>query len=482
MRVRYDLSLMINLLVYIQHSLTQSRETMAEQSEEVPTQQVDRQQIIKRLCSQGFGLTFETAVTRCKCELVSPTEEEATRANGSEASASATTEQQWQTVDYGIPAVAVESGSLQFRIYDVTTGEMLRRFSLSEDSCYSELSGHFHAFIDCTSLQDADKAYCFGISTPDEAVAKKMLAAVNHTIPHANRSLSELGVPPPKRGRFENEGSDDDWVIIEPEDVLEAQGESAVMDDGGSDDNETDSALVRLRPGMKRRRKSQEKKTRSLVISEPKEFRHIAHVGQDTSVSNMTKAMSVDISQSQDISSMGGSIEPGTEETTSFVEVPQEDLPVAPPAPVPPPPPPIVKPPAPVIIGKKSSSGTGTLKPSQSQNPAISLDEILRTRGTLRPVGGQKVVPEPPPKPDRTKLVSEINTFDRNTLKHIEHKKDKDSTDLDDPNCLQSILRSGLEKMREKLTTDFSNLGIIDSKGDEYGFGDECDGPLFTEE
>ena len=122
------------------------------------------------------------------------------------------------------------------------------------------------------------------------------------------------------------------------------------------------------------------------------------------------------------------------------------------------------------------------MKPSQSQNPAISLDEILRMRGTLRPVGGKKIVPEPPPKPDRTKLVSEINTFDRNTLKHIEHKKNKDSTDLDDPNCLQSILRAGLEKMREKLTTDFSNLVIVDSNGDEHGFGDECDGPLFTEE
>jgi hypothetical protein len=463
---------------------------MAEPSEEVPTQQVDRQQIIKKLCSQGFGLTFETAVTLYKYELSSPTEEQATEANGSEASAANATTvepQQWQTVGYGIPVVAVESGSLEFRIYDVTSGEILRRFSLSEDSCYSELSGHFHAFIDCTSLQDVDKAHCFGISTPDEAVAKKILAAVNRTIPHAGRSLSELGVPPPKRGRFENEGIDDDWVIIEPADVLEAQGESVVMDDGGSDDNETDSGLVRLRPGMKRRRKSQEKKTRSLIISEPKEFRHIAHVGQETSVSNMTKAMSVNISQSQDISSMGGSLEPGTEETTSFYEVPQEDLPTvapppAPPAPTPPPPPPIVKPPAPIIIGKKRSSGTDTLKPSQSQNPAISLDEILRTRGTLRPVGGQKVVPEPPPKPDRTKLASEINTFDRNTLKHIDPKKDKDSTDVDDPNCLQSILRAGLEKMREKLSTDFSNLGIVDSKGDEYGFVDECDGPLFTEE
>lgn len=459
---------------------------MAEQSEEVPTQQVDRQQIIQKLCSQGFGLTFETVVTLYKCELLSPTEEQSTGANGFEASASATTEPEWQTVDYGIPAIAVDSGSLQFRIYDVTSGDMLRRFSLSGDSCYSELSSHFHAFIDCSSSQDADKVHCFGISTPDEPIAKKMLAAVNRSIPHTSRSLSELGVPPPKRGRFENDDIADDWVIIDPEDVLEAQGESAVMDDGGSDDNETDSALVRLRPGMKRRRKSQEKKTRSLVISEPKEFRHIAHVGQETSVSNMTKAMSVDISQSQDISSMGGSLEPGTEETTSFYEVLPEDLPAAPPAappaPVPPPPPPIVKPPAPVVIGKKRSSETGTLKASQSQNPAISLDEILKMRGTLRPVGGKKVVPEPPPKPDRTKLVSEINTFDRNTLKHIEHKKDKDSTDLDDPNCLQSILRAGLEKMREKLSTDFSNLGIVDSKGDEFGFGDECDGPLFTEE
>ena len=456
---------------------------MAEESTEVPTQQADHQQIIERLCSEGFGLTFETAVTLYKCELSSPIEEQATEENGSEASASATTEQQWQTVDYGIPAVTVESGTLQFRIYDMTTGEILRRFSLSEDSCYSELSSHFHAFVDCTCSQDVDKVHCFGISTPDEAVAKKMLAVVNRTIPHANRSLSELGVPPPKRGKFENEGSDDDWVIIEPEDVPEAQGEGAVMDDGGSNDDETDSALVRLRAGTKRRRKSQEKKTRSLVISEPKEFRHIAHVGQDTSVSNMTKAMSVDISQSQDISSMGGSVEPGTEETMSLVEVPPEDLPAAPPTappPVPPPPPPVVKPPAPVVFGKRSS-GTGTLKPAQSQNPTISLDEILRTRGTLRPVKGKKVVPDPPPKPDRTKLVSEINTFDRNTLKHIEHK-DKDSTDVDDPNCLQSILRAGLEKMREKLITDFSHLGIVDSKGDEYGFGDECDGPLFTEE
>ena len=463
---------------------------MAEQSSEVSTQhhpQVDRQQIIKKLCSQGFGITFETAVTLHKCELLNPTEEHTTEANGSGASAStsAATEQQWQIVDYGIPVVIAESGTLQLRIHDVTSGEMLRRFSLTEDSCYSEMSSHFHAFVDCTRTQDVDKVHCFGISTPDEAVAKKIITAVKRIIPLADRSLSELGVPPPKRGRFENEGeSYDDWVIIEPSDLLEDQAESMVMDDGGNDDDETDSALgVRLRTGTKRRRRSQEK-TRSLIISEPKEFRHIAHVGQDTSVSNMTKAMSVDISQSQDISS--SILEPGTEETTSLNFVPQGDLPVpppvGPPAPVPPPPPPVVKPPAPVILGKKSS-GTGTLKPSQSQNPVVSLDEILKKRGTLRPVRGQKIVPEPPPKPDRTKLVSDINTFDRNTLKHIEHKKDKDSTDVDDPNCLQSILRASLEKMREKLTTDFSQLqiGNVDSKGDEYGFGDECDGPLFAE-
>ena len=450
---------------------------------------MQRQQIIKTFCSQGLGIVFETAVTLHECELPSLVEKHAAEENGSKVldNTCSSTDQRWQTLDYGIPAVTVEGGTLQLRIHDTNSGEMLRRFSLSEDSCYSELSSHFHAFVDHTHSQDANIVHCFGISTPDEIVAKKMLTTVNQIIPYASHSLSELGVPPPKRGRFENEGSSsqnyDDWVVIESNDVLKTQGKSEVMEDGESDDdNETDGALIRVRTGNKRRRLSQER-TRSLVISEPKDFRHIAHVGQDTSVSNMTKAMSVDVGQSPDIS-ICSSVEPGTEETTSFVGVLQEDLPVspppvAPPAPVPPPPPPIVNPPAPVKLMKKSS-GTNTLK--QSQSPIISLDEILKKRGTLRSIKGEKLIPEPPPKPDRAKLVSEINTFNRNTLKHVEHNNSKDCTDVDDPNCLQSILRAGLEKMREKLSADFSHVGTVDNKGDEYGFGDECDGPLFTQE
>ena len=430
-----------------------------------------------------------------------PTESEenaAESANG-DSDAPPTSDRQWQIVDYGMPVVVVAGGSLELHVYDVNSGDPLHKFVLRNDSCYTELDSHFHAFLDYRQTGETDEIYFYGISTPDEAVAKKLLGAVKQTMPFSNQSLSELGAPQPKRGRFEDEGEsnplgDDEWVIIDRKDVPEIEDEEEeeeeeVMEDGDDGSEGTDSALVRLRPGMKRRRKSQEQTRRSLVIGEPKEFRHIAHVGQDTSVSNMTKAMSVDISHSQDISacsslelggdSMAGSVEPGTEETSSFMEVPKEDLPAPPPpppAPVPPPPPPVVKPPAPIVFGKK-----GSTKPLQSQAPAISLEEILKRRGTLRPVGGQKVVPEPPPKPDRTKLFTDINTFDRNTLKHIEHKN-KDSTDLDDPSCLQSILKASLQKMRDKLSTNFCPVGTVNIEGDEEGFGDECDGPLFNEE
>lgn len=474
------------------------KQAMAEESSSVPQpppQGGDRLQVLKKLYSNGFGIVFETVVTLHRCELSSLTEsEQKAEVNGSQSAS----DQQWQTIDYGIPAVTAEGGSLHLHICDIASGDTTNKFMLQADSYYSELGTHFHAFVDCTQSQETDKVYCFGISTPDEAVAKKILTVVKRIVPLSDeQSLSsELGGPLPKRGRFVNDGesnapADDKGMTSEPKDVLEAgdedEADGRVEADVGSDEDDTDSALLRLRQGVKRRHRSQ-KKTHPL-ISEPKEFRHIAHVGQDTSVSIMTKAMSMDISQSPDISvsssletmSVVSSIEPGTEETTSFVEVPKEDLPMLPPPPVPPPPPPVVKPPAPVVLGKKSNK-SGTLRQSQPQNPAISLEEILKKRGTLRPVSGSKIVPEPPPKPDRSKLFSEINTFDRNTLKHIDHQNYHDTTDVDDPNCLQSILKASLLKMRDRLSTNFCQVGNINSEGDEDGFGDECDGPLFAED
>ena len=468
---------------------------MAEESSTVPQpppQGADRQQVLKKLCSNGFGIVFETVVTLHRCELGSQTEsEQKAKVNGSQSASS----QQWQTINYGIPAITADGGSLQLHICDIASGDTTNKFMLQADSYYSELSTHFHAFVDCTQSQETDILYCFGISTPDEAVAKKILTVVKQILPLADeQSLSsELGGPLLKRGRFvDGEGNatgDDKQMTSESEGVLEAEDEDEgrVVADTGSDEDDTDSALLRLRQGVKRRRRPQEK-ARPL-ISNPLEFRHIAHVGQETSVSVMTKAMSMDVSQSPDISvsssfesvSVISSVEPGTEETTSFVEVPKEDFPVLPPAPVPPPPPPVVKPPAPVILGKKGNK-SGTLKQSQPQNPAISLEEILKKRGTLRPVSGNKIVPEPPPKPDRSKLFSEINTFDRNTLKHIERQNYQDTTDVDDPNCLQSILKASLLKMRDRLSTNLCQVGNINSEGDEDGFGDECDGPLFAED
>ena len=465
---------------------------MAEQdssTSQLHPQTPDRQVILEKLCSKGFGIVFETIITLHRCQLSSPTTESEFTDNAESTNGSQTLpdcDQEWQTMDYGIPAITAEGGTLQLHVCDVTSGDTVSKFPLRVDSCYSELDAHFHAFIDCTQAQEADKVYCYGISTPDEAVAKKILGAVNRIVPLANQQ--SLGFPPPKRGRFESGGEsnplgDNEWVVIERSDVLEAEDEEggAIMEEG-SDDNETDSAFLRLRPGMKRRRQSQEKPRPT--ISDPKEFRHISHVGQDTSVSNMTKAMSVDISSSQDISICGSldtqmSVETGTEETMSFVEVPKEDLPVYPaivaPPPPPPPPPPEVKELKPVVIGKVGRK-IGTSKP---QNPAISLEDILKRRGTLRPVGGHKVVPEPPPKPDRTKLFSDINTFDRKTLKHTE-RQSNDNTDLDDPNCLQSILKASLLKMREKLSTNFSQIGNVNSEGDEEGFGEDYEGPLFV--
>lgn len=466
----------------------------------------DREQILRKLCSSGFSVVFETVVSVYRCELTAPAESEhsAESANGSSLKV-ATDHQQWQIVDYGILALTVKDGAVELNICDIESGDPVRKFSLQSDSCYSDLDAHFHAFVDCAQNREGDRVHCFGISTPDEAVAKKILVTVRKVIPLSSQQyLSELGVPPLKRDRLDNEGEsnaagDNEWVIIERKDVPETEDEEMIeqkdisemegeeeMLEAGEDGDETDSALVRLRAGMKRGRHTQEK-TRSLVISEPQEFRHIAHVGQDTSVSNMTKAMSVDISQSPDISVYSGSLElgtgsmePGTEETSSFVEVPKEDLPALPPAPVPPPPPPVVKPPEPVILGKKRTN-TDTLKPAQTQNFGVSLDEILKRRGTLRRVGEHRIVPEPPPKPDRTKLFSDINTFDRNTLKHTEHKN-HDSIDVDDPNCLQSILKVSLMRMREKLSVNFCQVGNVNSEGDEEGFGDECDGPLFIED
>ena len=444
-----------------------------------------RQDIISRLCNSGEGLAvlFETVATVYQSD--SPADE-----TDGEAPAD-----NWKVVGYGIPSIVATHTEVTLFIADFDEDLPGHEITITSSTQFMLLSDQFSV------IGEHNSTY-YGICFADVAVAKKIASLIVQVLPTAQY---EGDGNAPKRLKLSSssmEGesdpkADNEWVIVEHEDVqdLVEESEEARGEEEPDGEEGVDSPLLFSRKSQKRRSRSNSPR---LPISEPSQYRHVSHVGMDTSVGELTRSMQAPVSSYQ--TTIQSHRESGTVSVSSFTEVfssgPGGAAPPPPPPPTAPPPPP---PPAPgptKIAGAKPLPGMSlqdellkgvTLKatrPSDSGGSefAGSIAEELKRGITLRPVGMLgKPLPKPPQASDRTQLLFEIHTFKRNTLRHVETKS-KNMTDYqnEDPNSLQTLLRSRLEKMRGKLSMrNFSRVGSVNGEGDEDGFEDEFDGPLF---
>ena len=352
----------------------------------------------------------------------------------------------WNVVDYGIPAVVATEERCVICVADVNTGVTVREFKIDYSSQYTALEDHFHVFSHQDS--DSEKSYFYGLSFPNVSIAKTLLSIISELV--ASDPLSKRG----RLGEVE-ETEFEDWIKIEWKDVSKTE-EAAEGDGKGSDmetvegDGKEEEVDAPFRFGKK-----QKKQPRVLEISSPMDFKHISHVGSDTSISRLTSAIAgkdepllAEGNRPEEAEPTKATSEPVVSSTKDISPLEADKLPSA-----------------------DVSSTTHFPKPPP-QPP--------ETRIPPEPKIGVNI-PGPPALSDHETLLKEIIHFDRTklrpvTLEDIARTKNMPDS-LDEPLSLQSLLKSGLEKMREKLQGKFSRMATISGNEEEEGF-DDFDGLL----
>lgn len=431
----------------------------------IPTS-VTMSKTVQDLCKNGgIQVAFETIATLHQCALFEGGEDQEEPDTDSCDSPSASLH--WEVLHYGIPVVIANEDSVILCLADLESGDPICQFSISPSSQYVATDSHFHVLAVSTG--------CFGIGFADSAAGEKLLAVLKSVVPCVKTVDTEEGKdsePAAKQRKVEADGVEEDGV------------------DGG----------------IFHRKKHQEKPR--LEISEPTHFQHLSHVGADTAISELTKAMSWTDTLKRK-SKIGGEAPPSeipmynckdvdTVSTTSFVQTPPPPpAPAPPPGPPPPtaPPPPTVKAPAAKVVLKKKSAST---QPAGANNLMSSLADALRNGVVLRPVGSDRssissgtsqqsydslqeelkmgvvlkshrnnstmTLPLPPRRNKSDSLLFEIKTFRRKKLKHISANS-TDSFSPDDKS-LESVLKRSLTSMFKRMEVmEISNVGTVDSKG-----------------
>ncbi|XP_064382080.1 actin nucleation-promoting factor WASL-like [Halichondria panicea] len=445
-----------------------------------------RQDIISKLCNSDEGLVvlFKTIATVYQHN---------PKQNNDETDGQ-TPDADWTVVGYGIPTVLATKSKVTLCISDFDENLPGHEITISSTTQLVQTSEYF------TVIGIHNGTY-FGLSFSDEAIAGKITSLISLVVPNLLTPKPDEGSIPKRiklsQSSIEGESDpngDNEWVMIEQED--------AKTDAGGTED--VDSPGIFRRNTL--RRKSGSRSNSPLTISEPSNFRHISHVGDDTSVVQLSKSMTASVGQD----SVGMSSEPrpppthresGTESTFSFGEVLEpgpDSSAVPPPPPIAPPPPPPPPPPSAMDTLKKMGAQPlpgmslqdellkgvalkSSAAPGSSSGNASSIAEELKRGIFLRPVGSSsKTLPKPPSTKNKGQLLFEINTFRRNTLRHVETKNMTDFQ-ADDPDSLQSVLRCSLEKMRSRLNMrNFSKVADVNRDGEESGFEDDYDGALIV--
>lgn len=266
------------------------------------TEPSGNQRKVQTLCeSGGLQVTFETIATLHQCALF---EEDTDGTDSPSASL------HWEVLQYGIPVVIANENGVVLCLADLETGDKVCEFQVTTSSQYVMLDSHFHVL--------AVSCGFFGISFHDGAAAEKLMTLLKRVVPCVSEDVS----PSPKQRRVEDEATEGDRVEM----------------DGDMTD------------GLFHRRKSREKSPMKVrpMISDPKDFQHLSHVGPDAAIADLTKSMNwtdtlkrkeriVSKIFPSDVPLYGREVD--TVSTSSF-----EAAPPGPPPPAPPPPPAVVAP------------------------------------------------------------------------------------------------------------------------------------------
>lgn len=447
----------------------------------------NRRRKVQELCEGGgLQVTFETVATLHQCALFE--EGEGGTDSKDESLPSATLH--WEVLQYGIPVVIANSNGVVLCLADIETGEKVCEFHITASSQYVALDGHFHML--------AVSCGCFGISFADTGAGEKLLALLKHVAPSVEDAGEDL--EPSTKQRIET-GKMEDGEDAGGEEELDAGGEEEEEAGGGEGEMGGDEVDF----GLPHRRKSKEKRVRP-TISNPKDFQHLSHVGEDTAISEFTKSMNWTdtlkrkeriVSQvlSSDVPMYSREVD--TMSTTSFLEFEATSPPPPPPGPLPPPPPPppAVAPPPAKIVLKKKTAATEVLGSTDLRS---SLAEELKRGVVLRPVGSDKssissdksfdslqeelkkgvvlrsaktngvmTLPMPPKRNQSEILLFEIKTFRRKKLRHVSVSS-ANMTDFPDDKSLESVMKKGLASMSKKLSVlKISNVGAVTGTGED---------------
>lgn len=449
-----------------------------------------RQNIVSKLCNkdEGLAVVFETVATIYKHN----------PSNSNDETDGQAPDENWEMFGYGIPSILATESELTLTISDFDQDLPEHEITITSTTQLVQISEYF------TVIGVHDVTY-FGLCFSDEAVAKKITSLISLVVSNFPNTETGSGNAAKRmklssssiEGESDPNG-DNDWVMIDKED---SDVDATTNDVDGTED--VDSPGIFRRNTL--RRKSRSRSHSPLTISTPSNFLHVSHVSEDSPVSELTKSMATNVGEGVSVlrqrQRSQAHRESGTESTLSFSGVYEAGsegsaVPPPPPPPVAPPPPP--PPPTRDALLKKMGArplpGMSlqdelrkgvTLKSkspsSSSSSIANSITEELKRGIVLRPVGSSsRTLPKPPSRKNSGQLLLEINTFKRHTLRHVETKNMTDYQ-TEDPNCLQSVLRASLEKMRSRLNMrNFSRVAAVNGEGVEDGFEEDYDGTLIA--
>ena len=324
----------------------------------------------------------------------------------------------WDTVDYGIPAVIATRDKLVMCIADANTGAVVHKFKIDSSSQYAALKDHFHILRHKGCGQE--DSFVYGFSFPDVVIARTLLCAISELV---------SSDPPSKLRKLEEVEETDfgDGVKLEAGKAVKEKEREEVIE-------EVDGHFFTLgrKPKSKRR---------VLEISSPKDFRHLSHVEIKTHVRRHSTGMEGMEAETEPPTQ---AVEPSTllfEDIKPSVETPGSDETISP---------------------ADQTSPSERIQPPSTEIPPET--EMEFNIPEIPPETEMEFsIPEAPPMSDQDSLLDEIKHFDTTKLRPVSQE---DITSMsvsseDDPFSMQSLLKSGLEKMREKLQHQFSRMTSI---------------------
>ena len=327
----------------------------------------------------------------------------------------------WDTVDYGIPAVIATKDKLVMCIADANTGAVVHKFKIDSSSQYTALKDHFHILRHKGCGRE--DSFVYGFSFPDVVIARTLLCAISELV---------SSDPPSKLHKLEEVEETDfgDGVKLEAgKAVKEEEREEAI--------EEVDGHFFTLGRKPKNKR-------RVLEISSPKDFRHLSHVEiKTTNVRRHSTGEGMEVEKAE-TEPPTQPVEPSTlsfEDTKPSVETPGG--------------------------GETISPADQTSPSERTQLPITEIPPETEIEFSIPEIPPEMEIefsiPEAPPMSDQESLLDEIKHFDTTKLRPVSQEDiaSMSVSSEDDPFSMQSLLKSGLEKMREKLQRQFSCMTSI---------------------